>query len=41
MYTAIKDGETTWAAAVEELRGKVGTGKKRERGADALQSKLE
>lgn len=38
MYTAIKDGETTWAAAVEELKGKVGTGKSR--GADALRGKL-
>jgi hypothetical protein len=40
MYTAIKDGETTWAAAVEELKGKVGTGKNAERGAEALKGKL-
>lgn len=38
IYTAIKDGETTWQAATEELGGKVGTGK--ERGAGALKDKL-
>lgn len=40
IYTAVKDGETTWAAAVDELRGKVGTGKKAERGSEALKGKL-
>lgn len=40
IYTAIKDGETTWQAATEELSGKVGTGKKGDRGADALKGKL-
>lgn len=40
IYTAIKDGETTWQAATEELSGKVGTGKKTDRGADALKGKL-
>lgn len=42
IYTAIKDGETTWAAAIEELGGKVGTGpKKTERGAGALKQRLD